>query len=78
MSESTDIKTPLKAMRAKCLDCCCGSANEVKLCTIPGCPLYPYRFGRNPSRRPRKLTEEQKAIVANRLKKGRETKSAIA
>lgn len=23
-----------KATRLKCLDCCCGSSNEVKLCTM--------------------------------------------
>ena len=28
----SEIKVPLKAIRAKCLDCCCGQANEVKLC----------------------------------------------
>lgn len=40
--------TPIKAIRAKCLDCCCGSAREVELCPIPDCSLYPYRFGKNP------------------------------
>lgn len=40
--------TPIKAIRAKCLDCCCGSSKEVELCPIPDCSLYPYRFGRNP------------------------------
>ena len=42
--------TPLKAIRLKCLDCSCGSPKEVKLCTVEGCPLYPYRFGKNPKR----------------------------
>lgn len=42
--------TPMKAIRAKCLDCCCDSSNEVRLCTIQKCPLYPYRFGKNPNR----------------------------
>ena len=42
--------TPMKAIRAKCLDCCCGSSNEVRLCTVEKCPLYPYRFGKNPNR----------------------------
>jgi hypothetical protein len=46
--------TPIKAIRAKCLDCCCGSSNEVKLCPCDGtqsglCPLYPYRLGKNPA-----------------------------
>ena len=40
--------TPIKAIRAKCLDCCCGNSNEVKLCTCTGCALYPYREGHSP------------------------------
>ena len=40
--------TPMKAMRAKCLDCCCDSFVEVKNCTVKTCALYPYRFGRRP------------------------------
>ena len=43
--------TPMKAIRAKCLDCCCGNANEVRLCPCVECTLYPYRLGKNPSRR---------------------------
>lgn len=42
--------TPLKAIRLKCLDCSCGSPKEVKLCTAEACPLYPFRFGKNPKR----------------------------
>lgn len=40
--------TPIKAIRLKCLDCCCNSANEVKLCNCDKCALYPYRFGKRP------------------------------
>lgn len=43
--------TPLKAIRQKCLDCCMGSAQEVKLCPIRDCALYPYRDGHNPNRK---------------------------
>ncbi len=42
-------KTPLKAIRAHCLGCVGGSPKEVKLCNIPECYLFGYRFGRNPS-----------------------------
>lgn len=42
--------SPLKAIRAKCLDCSAGSAFEVRKCHIVDCPLYPYRFGHNPRR----------------------------
>ncbi len=40
--------TPMKAIRAKCLDCCLGSFQEVRLCTCEKCPLFPYRFGKRP------------------------------
>lgn len=42
------VLRPLKAIRAKCIDCCCGQHKEVRLCTCIDCPLYPYRFGRRP------------------------------
>lgn len=43
--------TPLKAIRAKCLDCMCDQAQEVRLCPCEDCALYPYRMGHNPSRK---------------------------
>jgi len=43
-----EIRKPLKAIRQNCLDCVCGSAHEVRLCPCTNCPLYPFRFGRNP------------------------------
>lgn len=45
------ILTPIKAIRAKCLDCCVGQAQEVRLCPVHDCPLYPYRMGHNPNRK---------------------------
>lgn len=42
--------TPMRAIRLRCLDCCCGSAVEVKRCPCPDCPLYQYRLGKNPKR----------------------------
>jgi hypothetical protein len=41
--------TPLRAIRLNCLKCVGGSAKEVKRCNIPECPLFDYRFGKNPS-----------------------------
>lgn len=43
--------TPLKAIRQKCLDCCCYQVNEVRLCPVEDCALHPYRFGHNPARK---------------------------
>lgn len=45
-----EVKTPIKAIRAKCLDCCCDSMQEVRLCPISDCPLHPYRFGHRPKK----------------------------
>ena len=48
--------SPLQAIRKFCVtDCMAGSAEEVKLCVTPECPLYNLRFGRsNNSLRPLK------------------------
>lgn len=43
------IKTPLKAIRAKCLECSNNSYQEVRQCCVRNCPLYPYRYGKRPS-----------------------------
>ena len=40
--------TPIKAIRAKCLDCCGGSMKEARLCPAEDCPLHPYRMGHRP------------------------------
>jgi len=49
--------TPIKAIRLKCLDCCCGSAPEVAKCHLEDCSLHPYRFGRRPSSSKRDISE---------------------
>lgn len=43
--------TPIRAIRAKCLDCSCGQPSEIRNCVIPECPLFTYRFERNPGRK---------------------------
>ena len=40
--------TPVKAIRKKCLDCCCGSSKAVRLCSVKTCALYGYRNGHRP------------------------------
>ena len=39
--------SPIKAIRAKCIDCCGGSEGEARKCTAIDCPLWPLRMGRN-------------------------------
>lgn len=61
----------LKAIRLKCLDCCCGSSHEVKLCPCTKCPLYPFREGHNPFVTKREYTDEEKQAIKERLANSR-------
>ena len=58
---------PLMAIREKCLDRCCGSSNEVKLCTVAHCALYPFRFGRNPNRQREPTPAQLEALKNGRV-----------
>jgi hypothetical protein len=39
--------SPIKAIRAKCLDCCNYQPSEVRKCTAIDCALWPLRMGKN-------------------------------
>lgn len=39
---------PLKAIRAKCMDCTNNQFIEIKNCPITKCPLHEYRMGHRP------------------------------
>lgn len=43
--------TPLRAIRAKCMDCSNNQIFEVRDCVITKCPLWDYRMGHNPNRK---------------------------
>jgi hypothetical protein len=64
-------KNPLKAIRTRCLDCCCGVATEVRKCTAVNCPAWPFRMGVNPFREKRTLSAEQKTAMRERLARAR-------
>ena len=64
-------QNPLKALRLRCLECCCGSASEARKCTAVACPSWPFRMGTNPFRQKRVLSDEQKQTMAERLAKAR-------
>ena len=61
----------LAAIRAKCLDCCCGQTSEVAACTVIGCALWPFRMNTNPFRAAREMSEEQRQAAGERLAKAR-------
>jgi hypothetical protein len=62
-------QNPIKAIREKCLDCCCGNAAEVRKCTAADCALWPFRMSTNPFRKKRELSPQQKRERAERLAK---------
>jgi hypothetical protein len=64
------ITNPVKAIRAKCLDCNYTS-QEVDLCPCKDCALWPFRHGKNPYRAKRVMSEEQKKAATERLAKAR-------
>ena len=63
--------TPLRAIRAKCLDCMGGNAAEVRHCPSEGCPLYHLRMGHNPNLSRREMSDAEREAVASRLAAGR-------
>ena len=65
---------PVKAIRAKCIDCSGGQLGEVRLCPVKACPLYPFRMGDNPFRakaEKKPMTDIEKAAFAERMKKAK-------
>jgi hypothetical protein len=42
------ITSPIKAIRAYCLDCSNGQYSVVRKCPCKKCPLFAFRFGKNP------------------------------
>lgn len=45
-----EVLTPIKAIRAYCIECSGGQKKEVKECPITKCTLYPYRMGKRPKK----------------------------
>jgi hypothetical protein len=58
--------TPLKAIKEKCIDCMCGQVNEIKICPITDCSLYPYRMGKGNKR---EMTDEQRQALSERARR---------
>ena len=47
-SAGHDVKSPMKAIREKCLDCCVGQISGVQRCEALKCSLWPLRAGKHP------------------------------
>jgi len=69
------LTNPVKVIRKHCLECLGGSSQAIAECTNEPCDLYPFRFGTNPYRTKKTMTEEQRKAAGERLKKAREAKN---
>ena len=69
------MATPLSAIHSFCICCMGDQPRLVKDCTTKSCPLWPYRTGHNTNSK-RTMTEEQRQMAAERLKKAREAKNS--
>ena len=69
------INTFSKAIKAKCLDCCCGQMSEVRNCLVISCPLYNFRNGHNPFSK-RTMSKDQKIAAKIRMQKYWESKNS--
>ena len=69
MSEKQQITNPVKVIRKYCLECCLESPKEVELCPASECWLHPFRMGTNPYRAKKTFSEEEKAELAQRLRR---------
>lgn len=68
--------SPLKAIHKKCLyDCCAGDLKSLKECNCTYCFLHPFRFGNNPYRKPREISEETLEKLRGCLEKARANNS---
>lgn len=65
-------RTPLRAIKATCLECMGGDRTEVEQCTAPDCPLYTYRLGkdREKAHKPRTEAQQKASLEAAKLLRG--------
>lgn len=53
----------MKAIRRKCMECCCGQRTEVERCHIKDCALWAFRFGKIPEEYPTYEVEVSEAQI---------------
>jgi hypothetical protein len=58
-------KSPMQAIRERCLDCCCGQISEVRRCESVTCALWPFRAGQHPYTAARAKNAVQEANFEN-------------
>lgn len=59
--------TPLKAIKAKCIDCC--GDDHPRKCVCNSCPLFPFRLGKNTLIRRKSISDKHRLILIQNIKK---------
>lgn len=72
--DASKNSNPLYAIKEFCYRCSGDSYAEVKRCSAPDCPLFPFKTGKNPYRKKREMTQEQKENASERLANARKRK----
>ena len=70
-----EITSPLMAIREMCIDCMGGTKKYVAGCTDKQCALFEFRMGKNPYRKQKEYTEEEKENLRERAKLAREARN---
>lgn len=68
-------ESPIRAIRAKCIDCSGGAATEARKCVAIGCALWPFRMASNPFRKP--ASEAKRASTANATAAARTARAGL-
>jgi hypothetical protein len=61
------INTPLKAIKARCIDCC--GDDHPRKCVCTNCALYPFRLGKNTLLTKKKVSNRQREILLKNMQK---------
>jgi hypothetical protein len=67
--------SPAEAIRARCLDCCGGSAQEAAKCMALRCVAWPFRTGKSPWHKP--PSDEQRQAMRERGRRLAKAKKSL-
>ena len=65
--EAAMTNTPLKAIKAKCIDCC--GDDHPRWCVCDDCPLYPFRLGKNTLLPKRTISDAHRESLLQNIQK---------
>lgn len=71
---ASSVKLLIGVIKEKCLECMAGQQNEIRLCPVDRCPLWPYRLG-DPNKRT--MTDEEKAQRTKQLETARLARKSL-